>query len=403
MRVALIGNMNNCFFSLMRYLRDLDVDTHLFMYQNEYQHFMPENDTYQIDKYQDYIHYISVESSGKGLILANIETIKKELEEYDFFIGFGLAPALFRKLNYQLDIFIPYSDHIELTINEKFQFKNIIKYPIRMYTINKQIEGIKYNTTKIIASGIMNMTKDSISKLGVEDKLIKQYLMMIYNQEKITVKPNPKYLAPMLNRDIVIFSHTRHYWKDLIEEYEKKEGVKGSDKLIIGYNEFIKANKNINSILILFEYGKDVDASKELITQLGIDKYVQWFPMMPRKDILNLIDYADIVVDSVLGEFWGGVGFEGLSRGKIIMQNVLKSDDEYYQIIGHKPPFIMRSNRGKDVEKNFTKFIKNKTFYREKSIENRDWFNKYAGMGLAKEYKKIIEQLYQNKCTLEIK
>ena len=60
LRVAILGNMNNNGFAIMRYLRDLGVDAHLFLYRNDgigsLDHFKPENDSFEIDKWNNYIH-----------------------------------------------------------------------------------------------------------------------------------------------------------------------------------------------------------------------------------------------------------------------------------------------------------------------------------------------------------
>lgn len=41
MKIALIDNMNNNFFAVTRYFRDLGIDAHLFLIQSESQHFTP--------------------------------------------------------------------------------------------------------------------------------------------------------------------------------------------------------------------------------------------------------------------------------------------------------------------------------------------------------------------------
>ena len=393
MKIALIGNMNNVFFTGMRYFRDLGMDAHLFMYKNEYNHFKPENDTYRINEYKQFIHTLSIANSGKGLILSSTNTIKKELEDYDFFIGCGIAPALFEKIGYQLDIFVPYSDEIELTTQDTFQIKNIFKYHIRRYTVNQQIKGIQ-NTKKIISSAMLQKTNDTIKKLNLENKLVKKYILSVYRED---TNPISQYQDLRVTNDLVLFSNIRHHWKYSSEEDRRKNGSKGVDKLIIGYSQFVKNNPDTTSILILFEYGRDVDASKELISQLNIEKHVKWFPLMPRKEILTLMKNADLVVGSLSDAMFGGVGFEGLSCGKILVHSLLQTDKEYYNALGHEPPFIMRTNSSEDVEQHLSNFIKNKDFFIEKSKENQIWFDKYAGIGLAKEYKKIIEKLYSEK------
>lgn len=40
-KVALVGNMNNNFFSLIRYLKDKNIQAELFLLNNEMGHFCP--------------------------------------------------------------------------------------------------------------------------------------------------------------------------------------------------------------------------------------------------------------------------------------------------------------------------------------------------------------------------
>ena len=55
MKIALIGNMNNNFFSMLRYFRDLGMDATLFLFKNEQAHFLPKYDTWEIKKWEKYI------------------------------------------------------------------------------------------------------------------------------------------------------------------------------------------------------------------------------------------------------------------------------------------------------------------------------------------------------------
>jgi uncharacterized membrane protein required for colicin V production len=398
MKVALIGNMNNNFFSVMRYLRDLGVDAHLFMYQNEYEHFKPEKDTYFIEKYTPYIHTLSVKPSVKGVLFLDKKKIKEELAGYDVFMGCTIAPAIFYKLNMTLDVIAPHDDGIEYTSYPKVVAQRFFTALARRYVVNLQIKGLQHNTTKIIASAVQEITNDTLTKFNWYDKLIKKYLLMVY-PEKYKNSDLTNIIESMSGHDLVLFSHTRHIWREesMIEDYIIKDGGKALDKLIIAYSHFIKSNPDIKPLLLFFEYGDDVEASKALIAEHKIQKYVKWLPLMARKDILQLIDHADIVIDSLGASMWSGVGWEALSRGKVIMQNILQTDEEYYKEMGHKLPFIMRANQVEEVEHHLNDFIQNKEKYAQKAKDNREWFDTYAGVGLAKDYKKIIEELYQDK------
>ena len=57
-KVALIGNMNNNNFTLLRILRDNKIDAHLFLYSNET--FQPQADTKNYLNWRSYIHNLNI-------------------------------------------------------------------------------------------------------------------------------------------------------------------------------------------------------------------------------------------------------------------------------------------------------------------------------------------------------
>ena len=378
----------------MRYFRDLGVDAHLFMYKNEQELFLPENDTYEIDKYQPYIHVLPLKANTQGLLFLKKVELKEMFKDFDSFIGCGMAPAIFLKLGIELDIFIPHDDGLENTVYPELSFKQLFRSIARSYVVKVQVKGLQENTKKVIASEIQEVQSDSISRLNLSKKCINKYLLMVYREELKESDEIREISAILKKYDFIVFSHTRHIWHKrwITNELMEKYGGKGLDKLIIGYGSFIKKNPQSNALLVLFEYGSDVDDAKEIIRELQIEKHVLWLKRMPRKEILQLIDYADIVVDALSATMWGGVGWEGLSRGKILMQNIEQSDEEYYKKMGHNLPFIMRANSSKRVEEHLNSFINNREFYIEKAKENSQWFDKYAGLGLAKEYLKLLDK-----------
>ena len=64
MKIALLGNMNNNNFALLRYFRDLGFDAHLLLFKNDgaghSDHFKIESDTFKIEKWKPYIHQTEI-------------------------------------------------------------------------------------------------------------------------------------------------------------------------------------------------------------------------------------------------------------------------------------------------------------------------------------------------------
>ena len=124
LRIAFVGNMNNNFFCLMRLLRDRGISSDLLLFKNEFEHFLPEADSFDENDY--------VLSSVKRLTWSYgatdfFNTSKKEISSvisnYDFIIGLGPAPAYLSKANRDLDLFIPYGgDLLQIAICEEINF-----------------------------------------------------------------------------------------------------------------------------------------------------------------------------------------------------------------------------------------------------------------------------------------
>ena len=106
MRVALVGNQNNNFFSIIRYLRDRGVDADLLTLSSESEHFLPQHDTYG-DEYLTYTKAVTW-GSYKTIYTVTAGTIREDLAPYDFIIACDVALAFIEKASLTTDVFIPY-------------------------------------------------------------------------------------------------------------------------------------------------------------------------------------------------------------------------------------------------------------------------------------------------------
>ena len=127
-RVALIGNMNNNNFTLLRVLRDNKIDAHLFLYTNEI--FLPSSDTTDLKYWKRYIHDLEISNGKPDILFFKKSKLQDKLKEFSFFIGNGIAPYILKKINIRLNIFMPYAEGIE-HINENTDpiFKALLKGP----------------------------------------------------------------------------------------------------------------------------------------------------------------------------------------------------------------------------------------------------------------------------------
>jgi len=108
----------------MRYLRVLGVDAYLLMFKNEHDIFLPENDTWEIERWSPYIKTLGLHNSIYRWAKVKPGHIREQFDGYEFYIGCGLAPAYFARAGMELDIFTPYSYGIEFINDSDFKLKH---------------------------------------------------------------------------------------------------------------------------------------------------------------------------------------------------------------------------------------------------------------------------------------
>jgi len=390
-KVALIGNMNNNFFGIKRYLEDFGFSCTLFVYKNLPAHFQPINDTWDIEK-----HRSSIIKLDYGI--PHIEFFKKEkksiFEEFDICIGDGFTPFYFNRMGLKLDIFVPYgSDLSDLPFKKKLRFKSI-KQLVYSIVHNLFISGVQkngiLNTTQIITMNNIELLSNAFEKLNRTS--LPFFTPMVYNESN----KNQADFSPYIDEKRInkfsfrVFSHSRQFWDDGGLE------SKGSEKLIYGFSLFNKKHKD--SCLILFEYGPSVKNSKNLIRELGIENNVVWAKKMPRKYILVLIKkYASIGADQFQIGLFGSTTYELMSQGIPVMNYLNLSPKEFKKKTGLPSPPIINVKTVSEIASALDEFYTNKEKLRQLGILVEKYFHKYLGRGAAIKYKDEIMNLYNKK------
>lgn len=382
MRVALIGNMNNNYFSLMRYLRDAGVDAELLLFADEINHFLPENDTWDINKWKPYIKQTKINGGALGQYFKmSAADIRKEFEGYDYYIGCGFTPAYFYKAGMKLDLFTPYCVGIEYTYRiTKTKAVHYLKEKVEAYY---QIKGLKHNT-KVVGT-IDEESRIKAEKIGVKTQSLP--LLMIYNKEQAT--GDDEFLSATIQKFNqhypVVFSHVSHFPKG-----SRTWEIKRNDILIKGFADFAN-HTDANPLLVLFNYGEAVEASKALIAELRIMDKVLWVPVMSRKKIMRLLEYVHFGGGEFGGAVWGGTGWEFMAKGVPFFQYVDMPDSVFEANTGMKMPPFFNTNNSAEISRLLQTYISDKAKLTANGQALKAWFDKEAGQELANSYINILK------------
>lgn len=318
-KVALLGNMNNNFFTLARYLRDMGHDAQVFLFPYEPSHFRPEMDSFD-DDCRSYVFELTW-GDALDLLTTSAETIRTDVGGFDYYIVSGTAPAYLAKAGLPIDLFIPYgSDLYEAPFFKLVKPTKLLHYYV--FTRYQQ-KGIR-SAVCINIQDNSDLFKEKLSRIGFTGKRLHTGAPVVY-----AAQFGHNNIANLYSRstfyhafndirqqyDLVIFHHSRHCWKDEPDPVSLKD----NDQLFKGVAKFLQTTDKRVAV-ITFEYGHDVEASKALCKTLGIERHVFWFPLMPRKELMVGISLSDIVAGEFRNSwFVYGVVFEAMALSKPIM------------------------------------------------------------------------------------
>jgi hypothetical protein len=432
MKIALIGNMNNNNFAIMRYFRDLGADAHLLLYSNDgrdlLSHFKPECDTWEIEKWRPYIHQTTIPNSIVAVLEFPVSwafsfrsfirfkmgkqdawfppisrnNIISSYAGYDVYVASGISPATLIRVGYTLDIFYPYSTGVEslgslsfLGGKSKPTLRTKIIGAINYLIIKRQTAGIR--AARYILTSETGITLKALTSIEVKPVLLT--IPMVYIEplvsERLLSKQLMKFISAIENSRFTILHQARLMWNNpggySLDEWRNQS--KNNDWLLREFSQLIKLRPNLNPLIAIVEYGTDIDLTKQLATQLGVDKNIIWLPKMDRRELMWLLSRATIGS----GEFydvpkmiWGGTGWEALASGKPLLQGFNFNAGEFEQIYGFPPPPMLAVRKQEDILTHLLDMADHPTKREEIGRGGKDWFDRYNGIGLAKKWLDLL-------------
>jgi len=217
--------------------------------------------------------------------------------------------------------------------------------------------------------------------------------------EKVDCQLTTKF-SFLKKHDFIVFNHSRQIWcsnPDNLKDFDKYKGNKRNDKTIKAFAKFLKITKFKNPVLVLFEYGPDVECSKKLINELGIQNYVKWIEKSYRKEIMIGLKRASLAVDQVRERICGigGTSYEILASGVPLLTFTNGVIQDKKNLFYNAP--IVEVLTEDDIFNVFIDYEKNPQKYKEIGKKAKEWFDENLGIGLAKKYVKLIELLVKDK------
>lgn len=388
-RFALIGNMNNNHFALMRHLRDLGADAHLFLYSNEPPHFMPQRDTTTWDQWKPYVHDLGISNGGRDDFYRSIGPIADKLDGFDACLGNGIAPVLFARMGRTVDVFAPYAEGCEFVIEHEWNWRKPLASTYSAMRSTAMQIAVKKSVDVVVTANAHEHSQATFRRLGKTPTDL--FFPMIYRDEEPDDAQLPAHIRQLLPRmnaaSLTVFSHASHLWKNLPVSHFMGGFGKRNQWLIQGFAEFVRAAPHSTALLAMVEYGADVLASKQLIAELGIADRVLWLPLMTRIEIMALLRHVDIGGSEFSGMLWGGAGWEFLASG-VPMLHYLDRPENYEKSGRPLPPFFNVASAA-DIAKVLGEH--DRASLARLGVQAKCWYAQHQGRILAAQYLQLLE------------
>lgn len=362
----------------MRYLNDKGIDTDLLIFNDAKGHGDPVNDTYD---YEYFDKIINTKWKDKGLIWLSQKDINAYLDRYDFVIGSDYSPALFYRIRRKLDIFFPHGTDLFNYPFKKIGFQKNVKKTVGEWIMSRwQYKGIQSFTNTFLFELTNNENEGYVKRL-TPASFQRQYLTVpsIYIPQYVSEaiekfsegSQNVQLLADLKRKGYtIVFHHCQQQWANPVHSLF----YKGNDKLIRGFANFVKEYPLKKLRLVMVERGTDVQLSKKLISELGIDDHVIWFSFMPRKEIMACLHYVDIGIGE-LGHSWYtySVVSEFMTRGVPIVHTC---DREYYRTIHEDIYPMYTASSASDITRVLEEYFENPEAFRNTGASCKEWYGK---------------------------
>jgi glycosyltransferase involved in cell wall biosynthesis len=202
------------------------------------------------------------------------------------------------------------------------------------------------------------------------------YTFIPHPLDEEVLRPGESPLREQLERqhgcDYVFLAPARHHWKHCPPGLETS-WLKRNDIMIRALGRLFRSRPGLKALVVLFDWGQEVDLSKQLIAELGFADRVRWEPISSRPVLVDYYNAADIVFDQFndgIGTF-GAVVPESLACEKPV---ILNYKEHLHRWCYPELPPALNAASEEAVEQVVVRLLDNPEYRRDLGRRGRQWF-----------------------------
>jgi glycosyltransferase involved in cell wall biosynthesis len=392
MRIALVNNMNNNMFALTRYLRDLGADAHLFASNEPWVHFHPQCDTFDDVRRLGYVHFLPFRSDGKQILNPLRARFGELLRGFDAIIACGSTMAFIAADGLRIDIAIPYGSDLYEIPFPKLRARRpaaSVASAVLAFWQRRALQSAR----AVIADADYELFGQAARQLGLRP--MPWLIPMLYVEPRVWTEPLRGAWTALEQRDLVVCNHSRQYWSsnlDALPGFDRYGGLKRNDRVIRAFARFLQGTRYRRPALVMFAYGPDVEASRRLVAELGIEGAVIWMPTSERRELLVGLRHATLVANAFREGYadLGGVTIEAMAMGVPVLNNVATIRDRPEHPFATAP--IVQALTEDDLLAILRDQEARPEHYRQLGARGRDWFRDNLERSLARRYLELAQR-----------
>jgi glycosyltransferase involved in cell wall biosynthesis len=205
----------------------------------------------------------------------------------------------------------------------------------------------------------------SARRLGLEN-----YVFIPHPVDEEKYRPGRSELRGRLEAegsDLVLLAPSRHDWD-----------VKGTDRMLRAFAQLVHQDRP-QAVLVLLEWGLELDRSRALISELGIEKRVRWISPLPKLKLIDAYRAADVVLDQFLIGTFGAVAPEAMACGRPV---VMAFHPEVHTWCFPVPPPVVDARTAEDIYRVLARLAAEPDEREALGRQGREWVERHHGWRL---------------------
>jgi glycosyltransferase involved in cell wall biosynthesis len=148
--------------------------------------------------------------------------------------------------------------------------------------------------------------------------------------------------------------------------------IKGNDRLIRAFARISWTHSSAR--LVMIAWGRDLDATRDLIKSLRIEEKIQWLDPMRKQDLWRTYLSSHAVLDQFVLPSFGGVTFEALALGCRVITNVdFGAAERFFS----KAPPVYSASTETDIYEMLKRIILDRNDLAGVGDAGAEWIKKY--------------------------